>query len=263
MAATGSSQAAAAAAAAGQGKAEWLLVAGRALHAAASTLLRLHEPPAAAVQAVAAAAVHPMQEPALVGNAPVVLRAMVDCVASIGSLLPATAGLSSAGNTPQYQTELQQLQQQLRAPLDAVLRVADSLRGGRRVLVNVRGYEVLLKEIFPAEVARQLLQLATLICAQVAAPGKLCCANPGCTDCSKLSEKELVSGKGTVCSGCHAVRVCSAECNKVYWKAGHKKACKRLQEEAALQQQRGSSSRGGASSSRSSSSRVGAAHGAR
>jgi hypothetical protein len=105
---------------------------------------------------------------------------------------------------------------------------------------GVRGLQALLKELFPPELARQLLQLANGVCTQLAAPGALCCANPGCTNLVKLSERELVAGKGTVCSSCRAVRLCSAECNKAFWKAGHKQACKRLKE--AQQQQGGSSS---------------------
>jgi hypothetical protein len=261
---SGSHAAAAAAAAAGQGKAELLLVAGRALHAAASALLQLHEPSAAAVQAAAA---HPelqllKEEPMLVANAPVTLRAVVDCVASISLLLPATAAGRSTGTTPQYLAELQQLLQQLQSPLGAVVPVAHSSHDGRRFLSDVRGYEDLLKELFPIAVVRQLLQLATVICTQVTAPGPLCCANPGCTILSRLSERELVSGRGTVCSGCHAVRLCSTECNKAFWKAGHKKACKRLPEEAGQQQAGGgskSSSTAGISSSSSRSIRTSAA----
>jgi hypothetical protein len=114
----------------------------------------------------------------------------------------------------------------------------------------MRGLQALLKELFSAELARQLLQLANGVCTQLAAPGALCCANPGCTNLSKLSERELVAGKGTVCSSCRAVSLCSAECNNAFWKAGHKQACKRLKEEAQQQQQGSSSSRAAGSSRR-------------
>jgi hypothetical protein len=84
--------------------------------------------------------------------------------------------------------------------------------------------------VFPADAAQQMLQLANGVCAQFvsAKVAPLCCANPGCTNCSRLSEQELVSGKSTVCSGCRMVRLCSAECNAAFWKAGHKQVCKRL-----------------------------------
>jgi hypothetical protein len=104
-----------------------------------------------------------------------------------------------------------------------------------------------------------MLQLGTAVATQLAEPetAALCCANPSCSNCSKLSERELVSGKGTVCSRCRAVRLCSAECNKAYWKAGHKQACSRLKEsmqQAGSRVQGGSGRRG--ASSRSSSNRV-------
>jgi hypothetical protein len=38
-------------------------------------------------------------------------------------------------------------------------------------------------------------------------------------------ERQLVAGKGTVCSACRSVRLCGPACNKAYWKAGHKRVC--------------------------------------
>jgi hypothetical protein len=186
------------------------------------------------------------------------LRFILACVEDIGRLLPFAAGGRSTGSTPQHIADVQLLQQHLQQQLEAgVSPVVFSLQCGRQAVDGIGGLTALVKELFPAVLAGQLLQLATDVCAQLTAPGPLCCANPGCTNCSKLSERESVSGRGTVCSGCHAVRVCSSECNKAYWKAGHKKACKRLKEASGQQQRGGSSSsnsRVGASSSSASSS---------
>jgi hypothetical protein len=52
-----------------------------------------------------------------------------------------------------------------------------------------------------------------------------CCANPGCTSLAGALERQLVAGKGTVCSACRSVRLCGPACNKAYWKAGHKQVC--------------------------------------
>ncbi|KAF6255821.1 hypothetical protein COO60DRAFT_1627408 [Scenedesmus sp. NREL 46B-D3] len=38
------------------------------------------------------------------------------------------------------------------------------------------------------------------------------------------ARRQLVAGKGTVCSACRSVRLCGPACNKAYWKAGHKQA---------------------------------------
>jgi hypothetical protein len=109
-----------------------------------------------------------------------------------------------------------------------------------------------MREMIPAATAQQLLQLATGVCTQLMSVDCVasCCANPGCTNCSKLSERELVAGKSTVCSSCRAVRLCSAECKTAYWKAGHRQVCKRLrggkQQRKAGDKKAGSSGAGGA-----------------
>uniref|UniRef100_A0A383VF56 MYND-type domain-containing protein n=1 Tax=Tetradesmus obliquus TaxID=3088 RepID=A0A383VF56_TETOB len=233
-----------------------LLLYGRALHVAAAALLQLHEPtvPAAAAAAAAAAYVRQLllqQQPdvSLVANASVVLQGLWAAVVAIGGLLPAADGACRSGSTPQHIADLQQLQQRLQQQLEVdVVPTGYSLHSGGQVLDSIHDWEVLLKQLFPPEFVKLLLQLATGACTQLAPPGPLCCANPSCTSCAKLSEQELVAGKGTVCSGCHAVRLCSAECNKAYWKAGHKQACSRLKKAAGQQQHGGRSSQ--ASSSR-------------
>jgi hypothetical protein len=235
-------------AAAEHDRSQLLLLAGRALYVAASTLLQLHEAPDVTAQPAGAwkLPAGALEDPALVNNAPLTIDRLGLYVTTIGHLLPTAAGGHSS--TPAHVTELQQLQQLLQRQLkEDVWPVAANLQSGRQHIDGVRGLQALLKDLFPAELARQLLQLANGVCTQLAAPGALCCANPGCTNLAKLSERELVAGKGTVCSSCRAVRLCSAECNKAFWKAGHKQACKRLKEEA--QQQQGSSSSRAAGSS--------------
>jgi hypothetical protein len=59
------------------------------------------------------------------------------------------------------------------------------------------------------------------------------CNNAACTNLGKLSELQLVTGKAKVCAGCKQVRMCSAECQKQHWKAGHKLVCKKLAAAAA------------------------------
>uniref|UniRef100_A0A383V915 MYND-type domain-containing protein n=1 Tax=Tetradesmus obliquus TaxID=3088 RepID=A0A383V915_TETOB len=239
-----------------------LLLSAMALHLAAATLLQLHAPPAAPVPA---AALLRQVDAALASIAPEVLRGLVACVACIGCLLPqAAAGgsSSSAGGTPQHIQDLHQLQQRVRQQLEVgVAPALLNMNSFRQALNGAGGLTALVKELFPAALASQLLQLATVVCTQAVPPGPLCCANPGCTNCAKLTEGELVAGKGTVCSGCRAVRLCSAECNKAYWKAGHKQACSRLNDAAGQQQQQ--QRQGGGATAASSSSQAGSSSSSR
>jgi hypothetical protein len=167
---------------------------------------------------------------------------LLACVETMGCIVDEAAGdraCSSSDVTPpehlatvqQLQQQLvQQLQQQLQQQLEHVSTAANPAAAA-----NHSSTDVQLKALFPAAIAHKMVQLGAAVATQLATPAAaaLCCANPSCSNCSKLSERELVSGKGTVCSSCRAVRVCSAECNKAYWKAGHKKACGRLKATAA------------------------------
>jgi hypothetical protein len=150
--------------------------------------------------------------------------------------------------------QLQKLQQNLlRTVWQGAVAVIDSfLKGAADSALTTGAAE--MREMIPAAAAQQLLQLATGVCTQLVSVDSIaqCCANPGCTNCSKLSERELVGGKDTVCSSCRAVRLCSAECNTAYWKAGHRQVCKRLR--GGKQQQTGGSGKQGNSGSSSSSS---------
>lgn len=74
------------AAAADQDMANPLLLAGRALHLAARALQQLHEQPAAAMPTAAHQVQQQLQDPSLIKDVPLVLRAMVRCVDAIGLL---------------------------------------------------------------------------------------------------------------------------------------------------------------------------------
>jgi hypothetical protein len=79
------------------------------------------------------------------------------------------------------------------------------------------------------------------------------CNNAACTNLATLSELQLVTGKAKVCGGCKHVRMCSAECQRQHWKAGHKIICKAL---AASSVKTTPGSSNNAASSSSSDNRV-------
>lgn len=58
-------------------------------------------------------------------------------------------------------------------------------------------------------------------------PTKSACNYPACTNCAKLSEPQLVGGKGSTCGGCRTARYCCVEHQHAHWKQ-HKTACKAL-----------------------------------
>jgi hypothetical protein len=83
------------------------------------------------------------------------------------------------------------------------------------------------------------------------------CNNAACTNLGKLSELQLVTGKAKVCAGCKQVRMCSAECQKQHWKAGHKLVCKKLAAAAAAGQGPAAGSDSGAAAAGSTRSAAG------
>jgi hypothetical protein len=255
-----------------------VLLIGRALHVAARALLQLHEEagaPAAGrstpqqqqreqapqVMVVVLAALMYLYLAAL-GT---LLEQQVDKAAAASSSSSASAADASsaadqdgaAGAQQQVREikQLMELQQDLLQSLwPRAAAVIDSFVDGTSSSTLTTG-EAETKAMIPAAAAQQLLQLATGVCTQlVSVEGAAqCCANPGCTNYSKLSEQEVVTGKGTVCSSCRAVRLCSAECNKAYWKAGHKQVCKRLGGGKKQTDSGGKQARTGISSSSTSS----------
>ncbi len=56
------------------------------------------------------------------------------------------------------------------------------------------------------------------------------CGNPRCTNFSQESEGALPLKQ---CGGCRAVRYCSADCQRVHWREGHKAECRELATGAA------------------------------
>jgi hypothetical protein len=60
------------------------------------------------------------------------------------------------------------------------------------------------------------------------------CCNPHCLNMGKLSEWQLVSGKGCVCNGCGVARYCSKACQVKMWAKHHRQVCRRLRAPAAV-----------------------------
>jgi hypothetical protein len=58
--------------------------------------------------------------------------------------------------------------------------------------------------------------------------------NPHCLNMGKLSEWQLVGGKGCVCDGCGVARYCSRACQVKMWAKHYKRVCMRLRAPAAV-----------------------------
>jgi hypothetical protein len=89
----------------------------------------------------------------------------------------------------------------------------------------------LLQHVWGDELPGQLRAFGAAVAAVL--PVGWACNNAACTNLGKLSELQLVTGKAKVCAGCKQVHMCSAECQKQHWKAGHKLVCKKLAAAAA------------------------------
>jgi hypothetical protein len=76
------------------------------------------------------------------------------------------------------------------------------------------------------QLARDVQQFGDAICLQL--PVSFWCCNPRCSSVQQHSELELVSGKGSRCSGCAAARFCSRACQQQCWKGQHAPVCKRI-----------------------------------
>uniref|UniRef100_A0A383VUG3 MYND-type domain-containing protein n=2 Tax=Tetradesmus obliquus TaxID=3088 RepID=A0A383VUG3_TETOB len=66
------------------------------------------------------------------------------------------------------------------------------------------------------QLAQELLQFGHDICLQLPVP--YWCCNPACSNVQECSELELVSRKGSRCSGCATARFCSKSCQQQCWK---------------------------------------------
>jgi hypothetical protein len=91
---------------------------------------------------------------------------------------------------------------------------------------QVAAGSALLQHMWGDSLPGQLSAFGAAVAA--ALPVGWACNNAACTNLAKLSELQLVRGKAKVCGGCKLVRMCSAECQRQHWKAGHKKVCKAL-----------------------------------
>jgi hypothetical protein len=96
--------------------------------------------------------------------------------------------------------------------------------------INSAGAASLLQRVWGGSLPGQLSAFGAAVTA--ALPVGWACNNAACTNLAKLSELQLVRGKAK-CGGCKLVRLCSAECQRQHWKAGHKLVCKKLAAAAA------------------------------
>jgi hypothetical protein len=150
---------------------------------------------------------------------------LLGCVAVVEPALQQAIAESAAGSSSSSSTaaeQLLQLQQELHATLATVAQLDT---GTSSTQADAAAAEAELRAKLTAETAQQLVELGSGICVHLAAGQQWCCANPGCTNLADALERQLVAGKGTVCSACRSVRVCGPACHKAYWKAGHKQVC--------------------------------------
>jgi hypothetical protein len=105
------------------------------------------------------------------------------------------------------------------------------------------GAASLLQHMWGDSLPGQLSAFGAAVAA--ALPVGWACNNAACTNLAKLSELQLVRGKAKVCGGCKLVRMCSAECQRQHWKAGHKLVCKKLAAAAAAANEPGINSASG------------------
>jgi hypothetical protein len=124
--------------------------------------------------------------------------------------------------------------------------------------ISSAGAAALVQRVWGDSLPGQLSAFGAAVTA--ALPVGWACNNAACTNLAKLSELQLVRGKAKVCGGCKLVRMCSAECQRQHWKAGHKLVCKKLAAAAAAAEAtHGSNTAAGGSSSNISSSATAAA----
>jgi hypothetical protein len=93
--------------------------------------------------------------------------------------------------------------------------------------LNPAATQQVLQLLHRVEVAA-CLAAAALSCRQL-------CNNVACLNLAKLSEAQLVSGKGCVCSRCKTARYCSRGCQEQHHK-DHRRICKALHQKQQQQQ---------------------------
>jgi hypothetical protein len=151
---------------------------------------------------------------------PALQQAVAESASSGSSSSSSSSNSSSSSSTAAQQ--LLQLQQELQATLAGAAQL-DS--GASSAEADAAAAEADVRANLTADTAQQLVDLGSGICVHLAAGQQWCCANPSCTSLADALERQLVAGKGTVCSACRSVRVCGPACHKAYWKAGHKQVC--------------------------------------
>jgi hypothetical protein len=77
----------------------------------------------------------------------------------------------------------------------ALLAQAEQLQ---QTLAQNSRQELLMDYDWQRQVVRALVAFGQALC--YALPSRACCNNPGCSNLARLTERELVSGKGCVCS---------------------------------------------------------------
>jgi hypothetical protein len=93
-----------------------------------------------------------------------------------------------------------------------------------------------LTPAFIQQVLELLHRVEAAACSAAAAlPCRQLCNNVACLNLAKLSEGQLVSGKGCVCSRCKTARYCSRGCQEQHYK-DHRRICKALQQKQQQQQ---------------------------
>jgi hypothetical protein len=164
------------------------------------------------------------------------LELAYSCVEWLGSQLchmrlpgdePAADGSSEEERLPLLQRLLErhaQLQQELFAALERC--VAGRAEPDRQCDVCSAAAALLVQRMWGDSLPGQLSAFGAAVAA--ALPVGWACNNAACTNLGTLSDLQLVRGKAKVCAGCKQVRLCSAECQRQHWKAGHKKICKAL-----------------------------------
>jgi hypothetical protein len=84
----------------------------------------------------------------------------------------------------------------------------------------------LVQRVWGDQLPGQLRAFGAAVAA--ALPVGWACNNAACTNLGNVSELQLVYGPRKICSRCMHVRLCSAECQKQHWDAGHSFMCKKL-----------------------------------